>query len=101
MRGGQLLAEASPKSLLSQFNCDSLESVALQLCREDKHILDYNENNYTSEFNEAVQIKSYRKVSISMQIHPNQITPVVETHHHKIIWALLMKFWYRHLRDWR
>ncbi|XP_065349874.1 ABC transporter G family member 23-like [Cloeon dipterum] len=34
MRGGRLLAEQSPESMLVQYNCDSLEEVFLKLSRE-------------------------------------------------------------------
>lgn len=35
MRGGRLLAETSPMSLIEHFNIPSLEDIFLKLCLED------------------------------------------------------------------
>ncbi|XP_035703691.1 ABC transporter G family member 23 isoform X2 [Folsomia candida] len=104
MRGGQLLAEDSPKSLMSKFMTDNMERVALDLCRQDEKFQRTWEHSFSGEFQEELSLTSYRKVCTS----PNGVVksiaqPMIpaKPDHVKILCALFMKWWHRQRRDLR
>ncbi|XP_035711650.1 uncharacterized protein LOC110854837 isoform X1 [Folsomia candida] len=113
MRGGKLLAEDAPASLLSRYNSPTLEDVSLHLARLD----DENPQNYAppdivstkwlhftlgDEESGVVKAKLYRKLSISLHDNVMVNSPVnVEPNHASIIYALALKAWRRRKRDWR
>ncbi|XP_035703690.1 ABC transporter G family member 23 isoform X2 [Folsomia candida] len=107
MRNGQLLAEDNPQSLLSRYKTESLERVTLQLCRQDEHIPDILGDKDSSQFEEIIQIKSYRKFSLSRQnswfslSSKHSPSPHVQINHARIFYALVYKWWHRHRRDLR
>ncbi|OXA40208.1 ABC transporter G family member 23 [Folsomia candida] len=114
MRGGQLLAEDAPSTLLTLYNCPSLEEVALQLCRLDEKDVPFlstpqpDITRNSSKLPEwifpdegVVKAKSFRRLSITLQDNVVLSPMNVETNHGSIIHALVMKAWRRRKRDWR
>ncbi|XP_035711665.1 ABC transporter G family member 23 isoform X2 [Folsomia candida] len=113
MRGGKLLAEDAPASLLSRYDAPSLEDVSLHLARLD----DENPQNYAlpdignrkwphsrrddDQECGVVKAKTYRKLSISLHDHVAHSPVNVETNHASIIYALVLKAWQRRRRNWR
>ncbi|OXA55359.1 ABC transporter G family member 23 [Folsomia candida] len=114
MRSGQLLAEDAPSTLLTVYNCPSLEEVALQLCRLDEKDVpflntpqpDITRNSiklpeWILPDEGVVKAKSFRRLSITLQDNVVLSPMNVETNHSSIIQALVVKAWRRRKPDWK
>lgn len=97
MRGGKLLVEDSPQSLLNKFGFETLEEVALELCRNDES--SERMKNY-SDFKSCEDKKAYNLVTTGIQSNQG-IVSTAERNHASILGALGMKWWLRRKRDWR
>ncbi|OXA44728.1 ABC transporter G family member 23 [Folsomia candida] len=101
LRGGHLLVEDSPTSLLSLYQSTKLADVFTQLCRIDENTSNRNNvrnlesvnNQRFSEHLAAVHLPGKSgAIGYSFKIRRN---------HASIFHALISKWWHRHRRDWR
>lgn len=77
MRGGKLLAEASPTELLEKFNTRSLEEVFLILSqKQEAGVLETNYESNMTQFSS--------NLSIETQIEENSRSVEVSKHRHNI-----------------
>ncbi|OXA63656.1 ABC transporter G family member 23 [Folsomia candida] len=102
MRGGRLLEEDSPKSLLCKYEVATMEGAVLHLCRKDDNNTDEDPISFAFE---SVKLTKYISNSMSTKVIRNDgesiSLPRVKSNHAKIIHALNLKWWNRCRRDWR
>ncbi|XP_035707989.1 ABC transporter G family member 23-like isoform X2 [Folsomia candida] len=100
MRGGRLLEEDNPKSLLSKYKVATMLDAVLNLCRQDEsNLLDgkIESQNVTKSILSA---RLNRKASRFNDLNA-MCSPRAKPNNAKIIHALSVKWWTRHRRDWR
>ncbi|OXA53873.1 ABC transporter G family member 23 [Folsomia candida] len=100
MRGGRLLEEDNPSSLLRKCKVETMQEAVLHLCRQDEVNLfaeKFESQNVTKLVSSArLSIKASRKNNIHAMCPPR-----AKSNHAKIIQALNLKWLTRRRRDWR
>ncbi|OXA61268.1 ABC transporter G family member 20 [Folsomia candida] len=98
MRGGRLLAEGTPTSLLLTHEAATMEKLVFKLCQHDKKESNYPKFKYLNDpgLEEAVVLP------------PKSLAPIVlKSHHRNVdnngskIYALMFKWFHRNRRDLR
>ncbi|XP_021945809.2 ABC transporter G family member 23 isoform X1 [Folsomia candida] len=97
LRGGRLLVEDSPTSLLARFQSTKLPDVFTQLCRNDENM----SHHYEKKF-ELVNNQRFSENLAPMEHLPDKMSSLnIRRNNASIFHALFSKWWHRTRRDWR
>lgn len=103
MRGGRLLAEDSPNSLLRTHKTPTIEKLVLKLCQHDQKVSNFTRNlprfKYLKEDDmlEAIVLPMSQAQNMSIEAASSNLT----WDNVSIIWALMCKWFHRNRRDLR
>ncbi|XP_035702839.1 ABC transporter G family member 23-like [Folsomia candida] len=97
LRGGRLIVEDSPTSLLASHQSTKLADVFTHLCRTDENM----SNRYDTTFELANNQRLSENLAQTEHL-PDKITPLnIRRNNASIFHALFSKWWHRNRRDWR